>query len=169
MQRYREQNIKLNKDKVKLQGEEVNNGLKTDPAKIKAVLKMPTPTDVASVHRSIRFTNYLSKFLPCLSDARETLQKLMLPDIGWFWTNLHDGAVQQVKQLVTNVPVLKYFDSTKGVTLQCAVSDKELGQVMSQDGLFIMYSSLLLMDPDTGYATATCKGDKELWNWITNH
>ena len=137
MQRCCEQNVKLNKAKVKLQCEEVpflghlitKDSLKADPAKIRAVLEMPIPTDVASVRRFIGFTNYLSKFLPCLSDVCEALQKLALPGVEWFWTNLHDGVVQQVKRLVNNAPVLKYFDSTKGITLQCDASDKVLGAV----------------------------------------
>ena len=160
MQRCCEQNIKLNKAKVKLRCEEVpflghlitKDGLKADPAKIRAVLEMPTPTDVASVHRFIGFTNYLSKFLPRLSDVCEPLRKLTLPDVEWFWTNLHDSAVQQVKRLLTNAPVLKYFDLTKGVTLQCDASDKGLGAVLMQDDHPIAYASRPLTDPETRYA-----------------
>ena len=157
MQRCREQNITLNKDKVKLRCEEVpflghlisKDGLKPDPAKIKAVLEMPTPTNVASVRRFIVFTNYLDKFLPHLSYVCEPLRKLKLPDVGWFWTNLHESVVQQV--LVTNAPVLKYFDSTKGVTLQCDESDKGLGAVLLQDSHSIAYASHALTDPETRY------------------
>ena len=83
MRRCREQNIKLNQDKVNLRRKEVpfmghvisEKGLQADPAKVKAVLEMPTPTDVASVRRFIGFTNYLSKFLPRLSDALFTIWK----------------------------------------------------------------------------------------------
>ena len=65
MRRCREQNIKLNQDKVNLRRKEVpfmghvisEKGLQADPAKVKAVLKMLTPTDVASVRRFIGFTN----------------------------------------------------------------------------------------------------------------
>ena len=128
------------------------DGLKADPAKITAVLEMPTPTDLASVRRFTGFTNYLSKFLPRLSDVCEPLRKLTLPDVEWFWTNLHDSAVQQVKRLVTNAPVLKYFDSTKGVTLQCDASDKGLGAVLMQDDHPIAYASRALTDPETRYA-----------------
>ena len=106
MQRCRERNVKLNKAKVTLRCGEVpflghlitKDGLKADPAKVRAVLEMPTPTDVASVCWFIGFTNYLSKFLPHLSDVCEPLQKLTLPEVEWFWTNLHDSAVQQVKR-----------------------------------------------------------------------
>ena len=55
--RCREENIKLNSDKVNLRRKEVpsmahvtsEKGLQADPAKVKAVLEMPTSTDVASV------------------------------------------------------------------------------------------------------------------------
>ena len=88
MQRCRGQNVKLNKAKVKLRCEEVpflgdlitNDGVNADPAKIRAVLEMPTPTDVASVRWFIGYTNYLSKFLPRLSDVCEPLRKLTLPE-----------------------------------------------------------------------------------------
>ena len=160
MQRCRERNVKLNQAKVKLRCGEVpflghlitKDGLKADPAKDRAVLEMPTPTDVASVRRFIGFTNYLSKFLPHLSDVCEPLRKLTLPDVEWFWTNLHDSAVQQVKRLVTNAPVLKYFDSTKGVTQQCDASDKGLGAVLMQDDHPIAYASRAPTDPETRYA-----------------
>ena len=131
MRRCREQNIKLNQDKVNLRRKEVpfmghvisEKGLQADPAKVKAVLEMPTPIDVASVRRFIGFTNYLSKFLPRLSDALEPLRKLTSPDVEWFWTDIHDSAFRQHKLLVTKAPVLKFFDSTESLTLQCDASD----------------------------------------------
>ena len=121
MERCREKNIMLNKEKVKLRSKEVQfmghvisqKGLKADPEKIKAVEEMPTPTDVAGVRRFIGFTNYLSKFLPRLSEVCEPLRKLMLHEVEWFWTDIHDKAVEQVKLLVTKAPVLKYFDYDK--------------------------------------------------------
>ena len=130
MQRCREHNIKLNKDKVKLPCEEVpflgylisKDGLKADAAKIKPVLEMPSPADVASVCRFLGFTNYLGKSTqPRVNDLCEPFRKLTLPDVGWFWTNL-----QEVKTLVTNAPVHKYFDSSKGITLH-AVRRVRLG------------------------------------------
>ena len=57
MERCRERNLKLNKDKLKLKLKEVtfkghlitNEGLKMDPEKVRAVLDMPKPTDVSGV------------------------------------------------------------------------------------------------------------------------
>ena len=57
-----------------------------------------------------------------------------------------------MKRLVTNAPVLKYFDTTKGVTLQCDASDKGLGTGLMQDDHPIAYASRALTDPETRYA-----------------
>lgn len=81
-------------------------GLKPDPEKLKAV------------RRFIGFTNYLSKFLPGLSDVCKPLWDLTGKDMEWFWTDVHNSAIDQVKQRVTSAPVLKYFDATKDTTLQ---------------------------------------------------
>ena len=160
MRRCREQNIKLNQDKVNLRRKEVpfmghvisEKGLQADPTKVKAVLEMPTPTDVASVRRFIGFTNYLSKVLPQLSDALEPFRKLTSPDVEWFWTDIHDSAVRQVKLLITKAPVLKFFDSTESLTLQCDASDKRLGAVLLQKGQPIAYTSRALTDSESRYA-----------------
>ena len=84
MLKCQERNVKLNEQKVKLRGKEVafmghvitEKGLKPDPEKVKAVLDMPTPTDVASVRRFIGFTNYLSKFLLPQSEVYKTVRDL---------------------------------------------------------------------------------------------
>ena len=160
MQKCRQQNVKLNKEKIKLRSKEVSfmghviseKGLKPDPEKLKAVLEMPTPTDVASVRRFIGFTNYLSKFLPGLSDVCKPLRDLTGKDVEWFWTDVHDSAIDQVKQRVTSAPVLKYFDATKDTTLQCDASEKGLGAVLTQDGHPIAYASRALTEVETRYA-----------------
>ena len=76
LQRARSRNLKLNKQKVQLRLMEVpyighlltSQGLKADPRKIEAVLKMPTPTSVIEAQRVLGFVNYLAKFLPRLSE-----------------------------------------------------------------------------------------------------
>ena len=160
MERFKNKNMKLNKGKIKLRSKEVlfmghvitSEGLKVDLEKIRAVQEMPTPTDVAGVRRFIGFTNYLIKFLPRLSDVCVPLRQLAVQDVEWHWTDIHDRAVSQVKSLVTQAPVLKYFDSTKGVTLQCDALDKGLGAVIMQNDQPIIYASHALTDAETHYA-----------------
>ncbi|XP_061190306.1 uncharacterized protein LOC133198195 [Saccostrea echinata] len=83
MDRCRERGLVLNKDKLRLRQKEVrfighlvtSEGLKPDPEKVKAVKEIPNPENVAGVRRFLGFVNYLSKFLPSLSDLCEPLRK----------------------------------------------------------------------------------------------
>lgn len=78
MDRCRDRNLKLNRDKFKFRRKEVSfvghlltsKGVCADPDKVKAVVKMPSPTDVSAVRRFVGFVLYLSKFLPKPSDIR---------------------------------------------------------------------------------------------------
>ena len=75
LERARERNLTLNKDKVYLRLTEVPYighlltayGLKPDPKKVEAIVMMPQPTDVQAVKRFLGMANYLSKFLPHLN------------------------------------------------------------------------------------------------------
>lgn len=82
LQRAREVNLKLNRKKLRLKLPSVtymghlltNEGLHPDPQKITAIQNMQTPTDIKSLQRLLGFVNYLSKFLPRLSDICEPLR-----------------------------------------------------------------------------------------------
>jgi len=76
--------MKLNPDKVQFKQDKVpfighvatKDGLCMDPQKIKAIVEMPLPKDVASVQRLLGFAQYLSKFLPHLADITKALKKV---------------------------------------------------------------------------------------------
>ena len=78
LQRARDVNLKLNKDKLQLRLSFVpymrhlitSEELKPDPQKTQAIQFMQKPKDQAAVQRYLGFVNYLSKFLPKLSSLR---------------------------------------------------------------------------------------------------
>ncbi|XP_061170331.1 uncharacterized protein K02A2.6-like [Saccostrea echinata] len=160
MKRCRERGLVLNKDKLRLRETEVRfvghlitkDGLKPDPEKVKAVNEMPNPTDVAGLRRFLGFVNYLSKFLPSLSDICEPLRKLTVKDTLWSWHEIHDQAVEKVKRLVTSKPVLSYYDPNKELTLQCDSSETGLGAALLQLGKPIAFASRALTDTETRYS-----------------
>ena len=85
-----------------------SEGLKPDPAKIEAIIKMDTPEDVAGVQRIVSIVKYLSKFLQRLSDMCEPLRRLTHKDATW--SSKQEKAFEKIKQAVTAAPVLKYFN-----------------------------------------------------------
>ena len=93
LQRAQEVNLKLNKDKVKLRQTEVKfmghlitkDGLKPDPDKVTAIENMPKPKTKAEVATLLGFVNYLTKFLPRLSEvANLKIACLPVPFIAIF-------------------------------------------------------------------------------------
>ena len=128
--RCKDRSIVLNPDKMKLRMSKVsfmghlltNKGLKPDPAKVKAIAKMPRPQDVQGVQRLNGFVNYLAKFLPELSDVMELIRRLTRKDTPWNWSSEQDLVFAHVQRLVTEVPVLCYYDPSQDLTIQCDAS-----------------------------------------------
>ena len=85
LQTARRCNIKLNYDKLKFKGTEVNfygktyttDGCKPAQNKITAIIKMPPPSSKKEVQSFIGMVNYLTKFLPRLTKLPEPISKLI--------------------------------------------------------------------------------------------
>ena len=76
LDRHRERNLKLNREKLQLKCSETlfighvltPEGVKPNPSKVDAILKMERPKDVAAVRRLVGLVNDMSKFLKKLSE-----------------------------------------------------------------------------------------------------
>ena len=160
LQRCKDRGIVLNPDKMKLRMSEVNfmghlltnKGLKPDPAKVEAITKLPKPQDVEGVQRLNGFVNYLAKFLPKLSEVMEPIRRLTRKDAPWNWSSEQDQAFANVQRLVTEAPVLRYYDPSLDLTIQCDASQSGLGAALLQNGKPIEYASRSLTDTETRYA-----------------
>ena len=107
--------------KVPFMGHVVSSsGLKPDPTKIEAIVKMKPPTDKAGVERLRGTANYFSRFVPKLSDVMRPVSDLTRPDIEWTWDSVHDKAFEEMKRLLTKAPVLA---AVKSELLSSAVLD----------------------------------------------
>ena len=59
---------------------------------------------------------------------------------------------KKIKQLVSQAPVLQYYDVNKPVTIQCDASGKGVGAVLLQDNKPVCYAFRALTDIETRYA-----------------
>ena len=115
LSRCRARNIQLNADKFKFKVQEVSyaghvftsEGLKVDPDKVTTIEQITAPTDKAGVRRLLGMINYLSRFVPNLTDLAEPLRQLTREG------NLFErGPIQQhvfsiIEKAITAAPVLK--------------------------------------------------------------
>ena len=158
--RCRERGIKLNETKIALKQTSMPyighlltaHGVKADPSKVDAITNLTKPTDVQGVRRILGMTNYLAKFLPKLSDVSAPLRELTRKDHDFYWSDIHDQAFDDIKELVSSPPLLKYYEPSKPLVLQCDASEKGLGASLLQDGNPIAYASRALTSTETNYA-----------------
>ena len=158
--RCREKGISLNPDKFKLRCPTIpfhghlltKDGLKADPEKIEAITKMPRPENTADVQRLNGMVNYLSRFLPHLSDVMKPIRQLTHSDTEWHWSESQEQAFTQLKSLITSTPVLVYYDPEKHLEIQCDSSQSGLGAAILQEGRPIAYASRALTAAEVKYA-----------------
>ena len=65
-----------------------------DLSKVKVITKMLVPTNVAAIQRLLGLAQYLSKFLPHLSEITKPLQVLTQKDIAWTWESAQQEAFE---------------------------------------------------------------------------
>ena len=119
LQRCVEKNLKLNDTKFKLRQQEVPfiahvataNGVCVDPHKVQAIMEMPQPDNVAAIQRLLGLAQYLSKFLPHLSDVTKPLRELTQ---NGKWGTAQQEALEALKKAVLHLQ--------EEVTLQCDAS-----------------------------------------------
>ena len=62
--------------------------------------------------------NYLSHFVPSMSDLTTPLRKLLKRDVLFQWMDSHEEAFQKLQDSISSDMCLQYCDTTKPVTLQ---------------------------------------------------
>ena len=147
------QKIKLRLSQVPLMGHLLTaDGVVTDPNKVRAIRDMPTPTDVKSLKRFLGMVTYLAKFLPNLSSVCEPLRRLELKDAEWCWLPVHDKAIQSIKDLVCDAPVLTFYDVNLEVTIESDTSLSGLGASLLQVGQPVAFAPTARTPTESRYA-----------------
>ena len=113
---------------------------------------MPPPENVAGIQRILGMSQYLSKFLPRLSDITKPLRDLTRQDAEWIWDEPQQSAFECLKQAVSAMPVLRYYNLKEDVTIQCDASQRGLGSALLQGGQPVAYASSAFTDTEVNYA-----------------
>ena len=93
---------------------------------------------MASLQSFNGMVNYLKRFSPVLSELSEPLRS----GVEWTWESEQQNAFEAIKQVITTLPVLTYFDKTKKHTIQCNASKKGLGAVLLQESKHVCVKSI---------------------------
>ena len=160
MIRSRERGIKFNKDKVQSKCQEVSffghkwtrNGIKPDDSKISAIQKMTPPENRKDLQSFLGLVNYLTRYSGRLASLTAPLRELTKKDKAYVWGPQHDHSFNQVKQEITSMGVLKYFDPNVESVIQTDASQKGLGAVLLQQGQPVCYASKAITETERNYS-----------------
>lgn len=80
------------------------------------------------------------------------MRRVIRKDQQWKWTSGQDLAFKKLKKLILKAPVLRYFDTTRPITIQCDASRQGLGAVLIQEGHPVAFASRVLTTTEQYYA-----------------
>jgi hypothetical protein len=160
LEKCKEINLTLNKDKCVFGSSEVSyighilscDGIKPDPKKIEAITKMPPPEDKKGVERLLGTINYLAKFIPNMSRITQPIRILLRKDVTFHWDRDQENAFQEIKRVLSEAPVLTFFNVRNPVVVSVDASKFGLGAVVLQNDKPIAYASRALTEVETRYA-----------------
>ena len=144
-----EQDMHLNPDKIQINCTEIpffgntlsKDGLSPDMNKVKLIQEWLTPTNQKELQSFLGTINYLSRFLPFLSDLRAPLQNLLKKDSEFIWTNIHQQMFDQLKLHVSNDGKLNFYDSNRPLYIEVDTLKKGIGAVMLQEDSIVKNTS----------------------------
>ena len=132
--------LNLNPDKVKINCKSVPffgmvltaDRIKPDPKKVETIKKWPVPQNITELQSFLGSVNYLSHFIPGLSQLRKPLQVLIKKNSEYVWTDVHDRVFQELKDRVSEDCLIQFYDPHKPLFIECDASKQGIACVMLQ-------------------------------------
>ncbi|XP_055543197.1 uncharacterized protein K02A2.6-like [Wyeomyia smithii] len=161
LQRFQERGLKLNRSKAKVALSSVpffghiltSEGVKPDPSKILAVHSIPPPNNKKKLMTFLGLITYLGLFVPKLADISAPLRRLTKDTVEYIWDKEAAYEFNQIKHLVSQSPILRYYDPSEPLVIQCDASQLGVGCVLLQGGRPVAYASRMLTKTERNYAS----------------
>ncbi|KAG5875773.1 hypothetical protein JTB14_022482 [Gonioctena quinquepunctata] len=173
--RLREANLTVSVDKcqffrpeMRYLGYVVNrNGLHVDPDKVKAMLDIPSPTNVSEVRRIVGTFSWYRRFVESFSSIIAPITALLRKCSKFEWTSDCDSSFRRIKEKLVAAPILSCPDYSKPFAVQTDASGFGVGAVLTQpheDGdRVIAYLSRSLTRQERNFTTTERECLAVLW------
>ena len=163
--RFQAANLKLKPSKCKLFQKKViflghlvsGDGIAPDPDKIRVVQEWPRPKNLTEARAFVGLASYYRNFVEGFAKVARPLHELTKKGRRFEWTERQEAAFIELKERLTEAPVLATPADSGTYWLDTDSSDFALGAVLQQeqDGVLrvIGYASRALSDAEKKYCT----------------
>ncbi|XP_061724707.1 uncharacterized protein K02A2.6-like [Cydia pomonella] len=133
------------------------DGIKTDPAKVQAVLRVPRPSNVTELRSFLGIINFYGKFIKNMSVKLVPLYELLKKEKQWFWSSECERSFKEIKAILASAEVLAHYDPKKQLFVTCDASSRGVAGVLTQPGPDgrerpVAYASRTLNDAERNYS-----------------
>ena len=109
-----------------------SDGIKISPTKTKVIQSIVPPKNRKSVQRVLVFLQYFRKYIADYSKRTATMRKLLRSDTKFVWTEACNAELQDLKQTVTNPPILSPFRNDRHTFLDADGAISGMGSCVIQ-------------------------------------
>ena len=109
-------------------------GIRPDPAKLRAVADFPPPSNIKEVMQFLGLAGYYRRFVKGFSATAKPLTELLMKGSEWDMNATRLSAFTKLKDMLTSPPVLAHPDFTKPFIVSTDASNFAVGAVLKQKG-----------------------------------
>ena len=91
---------------------------------------MPPPTNIAELQSFMGMINCMNRFSPIIAETYQPVRQLMKKETPFIWQAGQQKAFESLKQVITEVPALAYYDPEKNNLIQSDASLQGIGCVL---------------------------------------
>ncbi|KAL4585882.1 hypothetical protein LXL04_010509 [Taraxacum kok-saghyz] len=141
-------------EEVQFLGHVVNkDGIKVDPAKIKAVKQWEAPKSPSEIRSFLGLAGYYRRFIENFSKIALPLTQLTKKTEKFVWGPEQQSAFDDLRTRLCNAPILTLPEGVEDLVVYCDASLQGFGAVLMQRGKVIAYASRQLKPHEKNYPT----------------
>lgn len=128
------------------------SGIKMDDSRVEAIKNMKITKNKNEVESLLGVFTYIAKFIPNMSDVTVPLRELIKKGTEFKWLEHHQHALEKFKDLVSQNPVLQYYNSELDCVLSVDASSTGISAVLLQNNLPVAHASKALTKSQKAWA-----------------